>query len=172
MSMCHLNDNTREKKKGEQGFDALHKIRSLLNILADKFKNSYYPEEGITIDGGMCFSGFKVYMANKPNKYGMKLYILAESRTGYIYNFEVYHGRDENIDNGAAGMVKRLLGDLNSKSHTDYIDRFYTSVQLAEELAESNTGLVGRVMKNKALKNAKLKKDDQVFRRKNNVLVL
>jgi hypothetical protein len=47
-------------------------------------------------------------MPQKSNKYGMKLFILAESRTGYIRNFEVYHGKDPELDNSVAGVVKRL----------------------------------------------------------------
>ncbi|XP_046986051.1 piggyBac transposable element-derived protein 4-like [Schistocerca americana] len=180
-SMFHINDNSKQKKKGEIDFDALHKVRPLLDDLVRNFKDSYQPGEALTIDEGMCpfrgRVGFKVYMVNKTNKYGIKLYIVAESKTGYIYNFEVYHGRDDKLDNSASAVVKRLLGSLQGKSHTVYGDRFYTSVQLAEELARANTGLVGTVMPNrkglpKALKEGKLKKGGQIFRRKNDVLAL
>ena len=33
--------------------------------------------------------------------------------------------------------------------YTIYVDRFYRHIQLAEEMAEVNTGLVGTVMKNR-----------------------
>ncbi|XP_047112014.1 piggyBac transposable element-derived protein 4-like [Schistocerca piceifrons] len=169
------------KKKGEPGFDALYKVRPLLNSLRERFQNIYYPEKTVTVNEGICHYsvrvGFKVYMANKPNKYGMKLYILAESRTGYIWNFEVYHGRDETIDNSASSVMKRLANKFLGKGHIVYVDRFYTSVQLAEELTDDNTGLVGTMMKNrkglpKLLKDAKLKKGEQMFRHKGNVLPL
>ncbi|XP_049835005.1 piggyBac transposable element-derived protein 3-like [Schistocerca gregaria] len=180
-SMFHINDNSKQKTKGEVDFDALHKIRPLLDDLVRNFKESYQPGEALTIDEGMCpfrgRVGFKVYMANKPNKYGMKQYILAESKTGCIYNFEVYHGRHDKLDNSASAVVKRLLGSLQGKGHTVYGDRFYTSVQLAKELVRANTGLLGTVMPNrkglpKALKEGKLKKGEQIFRRKNDVLAL
>jgi hypothetical protein len=141
--------------------------KSLLQKLTDKLQQTYYPEEAVTVDEGMCpFRGrvsFRVYMPQKPNKYGMKLLILAESRTGYIWNFEMYHGKDPELDNSAAGVVKRLLDKLTNKGHTVYFDRFYTSVPLAEELAKANTGLIGTIMKSrkgfpKALKEAKIKK--------------
>ena len=48
--MFHLNGNTGERKKGEEGFNALRKIRPLLNTLVNKFKDTYYPEEAIIID--------------------------------------------------------------------------------------------------------------------------
>jgi hypothetical protein len=177
----HLNDNSQQKKTDENGFDALFKVRPLLQKLTDKFQQTYYPEEAVTVDKGMCpFRGradIRVYMPQKSNKYGMKLFIPAESRTGYIWNFEVYRGKDPELDNGAAGIVKRLLDKLTNKGHTVYVDRFYTSVPLVEELAKANTGLIGTVMKSRkglpeALKEAKIKKGEQVFCQKKNVLAL
>jgi hypothetical protein len=115
---------------------------------------------------------FRVYMPQKPNKYGMKLFILAESRTGYIWNFEVYHGKYPEVDNSAAGVVKRLLDKLTNKGHTVYVDRFYTIVPLAEELAKANTGLVGTIMTSRKglpkaleakIKKGVLPKDDCSF---------
>jgi hypothetical protein len=110
LSMFHLNDNSQQKKAGENGFDALFKVRPLLQKPTDKFQQTYCPEEAVTIDEGMCpFRGranFRVYVPQKPNKYGMKLFILAELRTGYIWNFEVYHEKDPELDDSAAGAVK------------------------------------------------------------------
>jgi hypothetical protein len=179
--MFHLNDNSQQTKVGENGFDALFKVRPLLQKLTDKFQQTYYPEEAVTVDEGMCpFRGrvsFRVYMPQKPNKYGMKLLILAESRTGYIWNFEVYHGKYPEVDNSAAGAVKQLLDKLTNKGHTVYVDQFYTRVPLAEELATAHNGLIGTIMKSrkglpKALKEAKIKKGEQVFCQKKNVLAL
>ncbi|XP_023234619.1 piggyBac transposable element-derived protein 4-like [Centruroides sculpturatus] len=181
LCMFHLNDNSKQKKKGEEGFDALYKVRPLMDNIINKFQKTYYPEEALTIDEGMypfrvCVSS-KVYMAKKPNKYGIKLYILAEANTGYIWNFEVYHGREQNIENTAASVVKRLVDPLSNKGHTVYVDWFYTSISLAEYLSEVDTGMVGKVMKTRkglptALKEAKLKKEEQTFRRKNNILAI
>jgi hypothetical protein len=140
-----------KRRQVKMAFMPSFKVRPLLQELTDKFQQTYYPEEEVTVDEGMCpFRGrvsFRVYMPQKPNKYGMKLFILAESRTGYIWNFDVYHEKDPELDNSAAGVVKRLLDKLTNKGHTVYIDHFYTSVTLAEELAEANTGLVGTILK-------------------------
>jgi hypothetical protein len=70
-----------------------------------------------------------------------------------------------------------LLDKLTNKGHTVYVDHFYTSATLAEELAKANTGLVGTIMKSrkglpKALKEAEIKKGEQVFHQKKNVLAL
>jgi hypothetical protein len=60
----------------------------LLQEQRGKFQQTFYPEEAVTVDEGMCpFRGrvsFRVYMPYKPNEYGIQLFILAESWTGYI----------------------------------------------------------------------------------------
>ena len=37
---------------------------------------------------------FRQYLPNKPDKFGMKLYILCDSTTGYLSLFDVYTGAD------------------------------------------------------------------------------
>jgi hypothetical protein len=84
-------------------------------------QQTYYPEEVVTVDEGMCpYRGrvsFRVYVPQKPNKCAMKLFILAESRPGYRWNSEVYHGNYPELGNSAAGVVKRLLDQLANKGH-------------------------------------------------------
>jgi hypothetical protein len=46
--------NSQRKKPGENGFDTLLKVRSLLQKLTDKFQQTYCPEEAVTVDEGMC----------------------------------------------------------------------------------------------------------------------
>jgi hypothetical protein len=93
---------------------------------------------------------------------------MAESRTGYIRNFKVYHGKNPEVDSSRAGVVKRLLGQLTNNAHTVFVHRFYTSVPLALELTQANTGLIGTIMKSRkglpeALKEGNIKKDEQMF---------
>lgn len=37
---------------------------------------------------------FKQYIPNKPDRFGMKLFVLSESESGYVENFAVYTGKD------------------------------------------------------------------------------
>lgn len=173
----HLVDNTLYKEKGEEGHDPLFKVRPLLEALQGKFQSSYQPSENITIDEGMCpfrgRFGYKVYMPQKPNKYGIKLYMLSEAKTGYVWNVDVFHGQE----NTGLAIVKRLLGTLAGNGHTLYTDRFYTSPTLAREMETLETGLVGTVMKNRAgmplvVKNTRLARGEQIFRRNGNTLAL
>lgn len=90
----HINDNSLAIQNGNLGHDPLHKLRPLLESIDIKCQNVYYPQENITVDEGMCkFRGqlsFKQYMPQKPSKYGIKLFMLCEAESGYVWNFNVY----------------------------------------------------------------------------------
>lgn len=90
-----------------------------------------------------------MYMPNKPTKYGIKLYILANPETWFAWNIEVYYGKNDNVDNSGAAVVIWLLDSLQGKGHTVYTDRFYMSISLADQLEALNNGIVGTVTKNK-----------------------
>ena len=36
-------------------------------------------------------------MKSKPNKWGIKAFLLCESSTGYIYNVEIYTGKSDGL---------------------------------------------------------------------------
>jgi len=40
---------------------------------------------------------FKVYIPNKPDRYGIKAYLVSESKSGYICNLEVYAGKSPSV---------------------------------------------------------------------------
>lgn len=173
----HVADNRQYIERGKPGHDPLYKARPVIETLRKRFQRAYEVGEAITIDEGMCaFLGryqYRVYMPDKPNKYGIKLYMLSEARTGYVYNVEVYHG----LENTGVAIVKRLMSNLSNKGHTLYTDQFYTSIELAEELEAMKTGLVGTMRKNRkgippSVLESRLSEGDQVFRRKNNILVV
>ncbi|XP_046991792.1 piggyBac transposable element-derived protein 4-like [Schistocerca americana] len=112
---------------------------------------AYKPGENITIDEGICpFRGrlsFRVCMKNKPNKYGVKYFMLCES--GYVLNCEIYSGKQSNADNNILHIVDRLCHSFHNKGLTLYMDRFYTSPDLLDYLWEKRTKAVGTVQKNR-----------------------
>lgn len=114
-------------------------------------------------------------MKNKPNRYGLKLYVLCDAATGYVLNFEVYSGKNGDTDNTIRAIFERLCSEYFGKGHCIYMDRFYTSPALLDFLWENKTLGVGTVMKNRkglpsVFKNKKLKKGDMIFRRKAHIL--
>ena len=70
------------------------KIRPLLDLLAPAFEDNYTLGQNITIDESMIpFKGrhkYKQYIPNKPHAWGIKAFVLADSRSGYTYRLRLY----------------------------------------------------------------------------------
>ena len=96
MKFLHLADNMAYIPKGQPGHDALFKIRPFFEPLIANFQAAYTPNREMSVDEAMIgFKGrlsFIQYLPNKPTKWGMKAYVLADSRTGYVYNWRLYTG--------------------------------------------------------------------------------
>ena len=79
--------------------DKLWKIKWFVDFLNEKFKELYVPYDNATVDESMIkFKGrlgFRQYLPAKPTKWGVKVWTLAESDTGYLHCFQVYTGREE-----------------------------------------------------------------------------
>lgn len=148
-SCLHLNDNARYKPRGHPEYDAFFKIRPYFDQLCQLCENSFYPNENLTVDEGTCgFRGrihFRVYNKDKPDKYGMKIYMLCDAATGYILKMVPYTGDAKSVDT----IVRELCEPFFGKWHTIYMDRFFTSPVIADILWLNDTRLVGTVMANR-----------------------
>ena len=155
--------------------DRIIKVRSLTEYFIYKFKDTYTPEKNLSLDEGiMPFRGklnFKTYNPNKPDKYGIKFYILSEAKSGYVYNFKIYCGEG----NTTSEIVCNLSKDLRYKGYHLYMDNFYNSTKLACELLNKKIYMCGTFRINRGApkdfqENAKkLKKDEVLFQRVNNI---
>ena len=71
-------------------------MRPLIDLLAERFKIMYHSGEHLSIDESMistkCHLSFIQYLPNKPTKWGVKMWVLAESETAYISRFAIYTG--------------------------------------------------------------------------------
>ena len=96
LRFLHLNDSSQYKKKGEPGHDPLFKLRPFIEPLFTNFQSCYTLSKEVCIDESMiAFKGrlsFLQYMPKKPTKWGLKAYVLADSKTGYLYNWYLYTG--------------------------------------------------------------------------------
>jgi len=70
--------------------DKLYKVRPIIEYMLLKFQQYYSPQRMLSIDEGMVPSknrlSFKQYCKDKPTKWGIKTFILTDSRNGYLYN--------------------------------------------------------------------------------------
>ncbi|MEG7522740.1 MAG: transposase, partial [Chromatiales bacterium] len=89
----HLQDNNVPAPANEK----LWKLRWFIDHLNTRFQSVYTPYENVTIDESMIkFKGrlgFRQYMPAKPIKWGIKVWALCESNTGYAYHIQVYTGK-------------------------------------------------------------------------------
>ena len=140
LSLLHVNDNAMEAKRGEPGYDRLHKIRPLLQIIQKNVSSCAEPETHMSVDEQMVpFKGhhsLKVYMKNKPKKWGYKIWALA-GQSGYLHKFYVsgdnlVPSRGEKLDPaiGKSGeVVLNLVGHLPKGTHV-YFDNYFASPEL------------------------------------------
>ena len=79
------------------GFRPDGKFKPLLDFLNRQFKRFYVPRRDITIDESLMSTQARTtmiqYIPTKAAKYGVKFWILAESKSGYILHMDCYLGR-------------------------------------------------------------------------------
>lgn len=133
-------DEAQRKKKDEDGYDPLFRIRSIADKLNERF-DTIPKSARLCVDEQMCSTKTKhhlrQYMPNKPHKWGVKLFVLCDSN-GFAYRFEIYNGAGDNVilpdapDLGAtSNIVVRLSQTIpNFAHHILYFDNFYTSLPL------------------------------------------
>ncbi|UYV75660.1 hypothetical protein LAZ67_13000936 [Cordylochernes scorpioides] len=97
-----LRFDNRESREERRKDDKLAPIRELWELFIAKCSSLYTPGTNCTIDEsllnfrGRC--GFKQYIPNKPAKYGIKVFVLADSATYYFLTGKIYIGKDSNYD--------------------------------------------------------------------------
>ena len=170
--------NRRAVPKGNP--DKLMIIRPVLEFILEKCRTLYIPTTTLSIDEGMLkWKGrlsIRVYNPMKPIKYGIKFYFLCETRTGYVLDCIIYRW----VTSTLRDIVFNLLGRHLGKGYQVFMDNYYNSVSLAEELYENKTHVSGTLrlprgapnsLKNMA-KSKSLNRGEMAFRRKGNTLVL
>ena len=72
------------------------------------------------------------FIANKSVKFGLELWDVANSLTGYIYEFLFYSGKsNETYNYGSVYSIKmKPMEPLLNQGYHLYFDNFFTSVQL------------------------------------------
>nr|CAI5851431.1 unnamed protein product [Callosobruchus analis] len=130
----------------------------------------------------LCWKGrlkWKQFIPSKRKRFGIKLFLLCESSTGYTYNFLIYTGAKTNYGDNfvneplSARVVLELSNNLLDKGYCLFLDNYYTSVDLAEKLSQRRTDCVGTMRINrkgvpKDLKEKKLARGETfaLFRKK------
>ena len=92
-------------------------------------------------------------MPKKRTREGYKIWSCSCSKTGYLCTFQVYDGKPVDPVThkkiSERGLVKRvvheLLAGFTELNHVVYMDNFYTSGEVAEELAKDKIYIAGTI---------------------------
>ena len=114
----------------------------------------YKPGPNITVDEQLfptkARCRFTQYMANKPDKFGIKFWIAADVETKYMLNAFPYLGKDLSRPKSQSvgeSVVMRLMEPYLGKGRNVTTDTFFTSLTLSKSLLKRNTSLVGTMKK-------------------------
>ena len=118
-------------------------------------------------------------MPKKPQKWGIKIWCLTDSKSKYVYNFDIYCGRnlEDQVrmvvpcrESGVAHeVVMKLANGLENKGHCIAMDNYFTSIPLFKELLLKGIYATGTCRSNRIgllsfLKNTKIfKRSSQCF---------
>ena len=120
----------------EFALDRLCLASSLWNSFVENCKKAYLPNPYITIDEQLfhCKARcrFIQYMPKKPDKFGIKFWMVVDAETKYLYNGFPYVGKDEIRDTSlslATHVMMKLMQPIlflfcnKTKSGVDVIDQ-------------------------------------------------
>ncbi|XP_029183653.1 piggyBac transposable element-derived protein 4-like isoform X3 [Acropora millepora] len=148
MGMLHVVDPANEPDK-----DRLHEVNSLLEFFKARCKELYQPRQNLAVDERMVRSrhrsSVKQFNKDKPTRWGIKLWVLADSLNGYTIDFNVYIGKVVGQEVSAKGLgydvVMQLMNPYFDQGYHLYVDNFYTSVTLFKDLFARGVGATGTI---------------------------
>ncbi|XP_061175613.1 piggyBac transposable element-derived protein 4-like [Saccostrea echinata] len=179
----HMNDTTQNPARGQPRHDKLCHIRPVIDKLSETCHENYHPHKEQSVNEGMiAFKGrlsFKQYLPAKPTKFEIKVWERASPKNGYVHEFQMYMVREAGgcTEEGLGSrVVKDLTRKLVHKSHVVYMDNFFSSPELYEQLLREGVYCCGTIRVNRrgmpeAIKSAKLKnRGDSLTMQKGNLV--
>ena len=134
----HVADRT-GYNRADPNRDRCHLVRLILTFVHEKCLENYIPHKEVSIDEAMiAFRGqlrFRQYMPAKPTKYGIKVWVRADSTNGYVNEFSVYVGKPPGVNREVAlgqKTVLALTAKLNGHHNHIYFDNYFNSPLLHE----------------------------------------
>ena len=117
----HANNSTLNPPRGTLGplrHDRLHHVRNIIEIVCGNCLEQYKPHQNTSVDEAMIAFrgrlGFRQYLPAKPTKYGIKVWMRADSENGYCNEFDIYTGKsDDSTD--VIGLTSRVDLKLTEK---------------------------------------------------------
>ena len=131
--------------------DKLYKIRSLLDTIVPKWSEINNLDKELSLDESMIPTkgklpaGMKVFEPRKRVRFGIKVYVLAESKSGYVQEILLHQGNK----NTASDYVTKLTKPYEKQGRWIAFDNFYSSYQLFVDMYDRGFHCVGTVRRNR-----------------------
>ncbi|CAG5022271.1 unnamed protein product [Parnassius apollo] len=110
----HIDNILEESQRDDPSYDKLCKVRPIVDALNETFQQNCSSSQNQSIDESMIkFKGkssMKQYMPKKLIKRGYKCWCRCDSKTGYLYQFQIYTGKTDNT--AEEGLGCRVVLDL------------------------------------------------------------
>ena len=112
------------------------------------------PQKYVAIDERMAKSrhrsGFRQFIKDKPTKWGIKLWVLADSSNGYTVDFNIYIGRAAGQSICEHGLVydvvMLLMAPYLGKGYHLFVDNFYSTLTLFKHLYDQGVVATGTIL--------------------------
>ena len=161
MAFLHIVDPLNEPAGNK-----LRKVEALVQYFKTRCQVLHQPRQHVAIDERMVKSrhrsGIRQYIKDKPTKWGIKLWVLADSSNAYVQDFNIYIGKEAGREVSKNGLgydvVLRLMQNYLDQGYHLFIDNFYTSMTLAKDLFNRGTLLTGTIVDSRRDFPASLKK--------------
>jgi DNA excision repair protein ERCC-6 len=137
--------------------DRFGKVRVFCAMLNERWLNFYPRETHLSIDEAMIpyfgRHGAKQHLHGKPIRFGFKVWCLC-TRLGYLIQCEPYQGAATGKTHPSLGVGGSVVLDLLAEIPDDlklviYMDNYFTSLKLIDELSKKGYGVVGTIRSNR-----------------------
>ncbi|PNF17185.1 hypothetical protein B7P43_G06584 [Cryptotermes secundus] len=156
LRFLHFTDNNAGIDRQADNYDRLWKIRTIFDTLNDGYEKYYNPSEHLAVDEIIVkFKGrviFRQYIPKKHKRFGIKIFKLCDS-AGYTYDMKVYLGKDRTRADQEVTATHATVRDLCKRvegvGHKLYMDNFFSSPDLFDELMTKKISCCGTVRPNR-----------------------
>jgi hypothetical protein len=161
----HITNPARYVRENDApGYDKMGQLKWLINAIRESCKKAWNLGKFLAIDEMMIrykgsYCPLCQYMPNKPEKWGIKVWCLADSITKFMSNFQIYVGKSQTVDEQeqvahresilAHGVVVDLLQGHENKAHVVAMDNYFTSVGLFNDLLGRGIYATGTLRSNR-----------------------
>ena len=148
----HFVNNDSLPEYGEPTYSKIQKVKPILTYMSTRSETRFVLGRDIAIDEAMVKykgrSSIKQYMPKKPIKRGFKIWMMADSSSGYVAKYQVYEGKspDGTVEVGLGGkVVLKMSENLQGRYHHLFFDNFFTGIDLMLTLLKQGTFASGTI---------------------------